>query len=231
MAERARFCTECGEAFTEGAKTRFYKIPVGLGQKLDVSGTVIARISGVRRRRRHPADAAEAAGMRRLAALVAFLALAAPASAQTQTTTTAGGSFNSAPVLESGTTSRDSVRLGEELFCGVKLAVGQKAKWQIRVLGAAPETLDNFGQLNLDLATPLRRNLVFDDDSDRFDGRTAASLQAETDTVVGEGVPDADSDVAVSAPTSRSCASPPCSARRPARACACTSSRSTSRSP
>ena len=48
------------------------------------------------------------------------------------------------------------------------------------------------------LATPLRRDLVFDDDSDRFDGRTAASLQAETDTVVGEGVQNAASDVAVS---------------------------------
>jgi hypothetical protein len=134
-----------------------------------------------------------------LAAVAASLVLAASASGQTptETTTTAGGSFNSAPVLEPGTTYRDSIRLGEELFYGVKLARGQSAKWQIRVLGAAPETLDNFGQLSLSLATPLRKNLVFDDDSDRFDGRTSASLQAQTGTVVGEGVPGADADVAV----------------------------------
>ncbi len=130
-------------------------------------------------------------------AIAALLAGATAAGAQTQATTTAGGSFNSAPVLESGTTYRDSVRLGEELFYGVKLAVGQKARWQIRVLGAAPEDLDNFGQISLSLATPLREDLVFDDDNSDFNGRTAASVQAETDTVVGEGVENADSDVAV----------------------------------
>ena len=132
-----------------------------------------------------------------LAAVAIVLVLAATATAQTQTTTTAGGSFNSAPVLESGTTYRDSVRLGEELFYGVKLAVGQKARWQIRVLGASPESLDSFGQIQLDLATPLRENLVFDDDNSDFNGRTAASVQAETETVVGEGVEGADSEVAV----------------------------------
>jgi hypothetical protein len=136
--------------------------------------------------------------IRTLAVATAALLIGATAAhAQTQTTTTAGGSFNSAPVLESGTTYRDSVRLGEELFYGVKLAVGQKARWQIRVLGAAPEDLDNFGQISLSLATPLREDLVFDDDNADFNGRTAASVQAETDTIVGEGVEGADSEVAV----------------------------------
>ena len=133
-----------------------------------------------------------------LAAVAASLVLAAPAQGQaTQTTTTAGGSFNSAPVLESGTTYRDSVRLGEELFYGVKLAVGQQARWQIRVLGAAPEDLDNFGRIDLDLATPIREQLVFDDDNDDFNGRTAASVEASTKTVVGEGVQGADSETAL----------------------------------
>jgi hypothetical protein len=132
-----------------------------------------------------------------LAAVVAALLAAAPAAAQTQTTTTAGGSFNSAPVLESGVTYRDSIRLGEELFYGVKLAVGQQAKWQIRVLGAAPETLDNFGQIELNLYNPLRNKLVFDDDRDDFNGRTVSTVQASTDTVVGEGVEGADEDIAL----------------------------------
>ena len=124
---------------------------------------------------------------------------AAPAAAQTQTqtTTTAGGSFNTAPVLESGVTYRDSIRLGEELFYGAKLAVGQKVRWQVRVLGAAPESLDAFGNIELDLFNPLRNNLVFDDDQADFNGRTAASVQATTETVVGEGVPGADEDIAV----------------------------------
>lgn len=135
--------------------------------------------------------------MRRALLAAAIAAVLAAAPAQAQEVASAGGSFNSAPVLRSGVTYRDSVRLGEELFYGVKLAVGQQAKWQIRVLGAAPETLDNFGRFSLDLATPLREDLVFDDDSDSFDGRTAASLQASTETVVGEGVENADSEVAV----------------------------------
>jgi hypothetical protein len=134
-----------------------------------------------------------------LAALVAALLAAAPAAAQTptQTTTTAGGSFNTAPVLESGVTYRDSIRLGEELFYGVKLAVGQQVKWQVRVLGASPETLDNFGNVELALANPLRNVLVFDDDRADFDGRRSASVQASTDTVVGEGVEGAEEDIAV----------------------------------
>ncbi len=130
-----------------------------------------------------------------IAAVVAGLLAAAPASGQQ--VTTAGGSFNSAPVLESGVTYRDSIRLGEELFYGVELAVGQKARWQVRVLGAAPETLDSFGNIDLSLANPLRNNLVFDDDQADFDGRKAASVQASTDTVVGEGVEGADEDIAV----------------------------------
>jgi hypothetical protein len=134
-----------------------------------------------------------------LAALAAGLLAAAPAAAQTpaQNTTTAGGSFNTAPVLESGVTYRDSIRLGEELFYGVKLAVGQQVKWQIRVLGASPETLDNFGNVELALANPLRNVLVFDDDRADFDGRRSTSVQASTDTVVGEGVEGAEEDIAV----------------------------------
>ena len=60
-----------------------------------------------------------------------------------------------------------------------------------------PRTSTTSARSALSLATPLREDLVFDDDNSDFNGRTAASVQAETDTVVGEGVEGADSDVAV----------------------------------
>jgi hypothetical protein len=70
---------------------------------------------------------------RLVAALVAALALAAPARAQDAVPAIGGGSFNAAPLLEPGVTYRDSLLLGEYLYYALPLESGQRLHVQVRI--------------------------------------------------------------------------------------------------
>jgi len=93
-------------------------------------------------------------------AVLAALALAAPARAQDAVPAVGGGSFNAAPLLEPGVTYRDTLLLGEYLYYAVPLESGQRLHVQVRVPGVDKATWERSQDaFAINLHTPQREQL------------------------------------------------------------------------
>ena len=121
--------------------------------------------------------------MRRALVLAVFLlAVPLPATAaQRATPVQGGGSFTDAPLLERGRYS-DTVRLTEELFYGVELALGQSLRITAQLFGERDRPIDQFVLGQLQIYNPLRdrwpsNELVYFDgvsNSDKWSIKTPA---------------------------------------------------------
>jgi Ca-activated chloride channel family protein len=96
--------------------------------------------------------------MRRLGlVLVAWLALVAPASAQSaRTPVVGGGSYNDAPLLDPGSFS-DTILPGERLFYGFKVQPGQSLHVTARLRGVSDDAFKDVADVwAVGIETPLR---------------------------------------------------------------------------
>ncbi len=98
--------------------------------------------------------------MRVALAVLAALALAAPARAQDAVPAVGGGAFNAAPLLEPGVTYRDTLLLGEYLYYAVALESGQRLHVQVRVPEVDEATWERSQDaFAINLHTPQREQL------------------------------------------------------------------------
>jgi Ca-activated chloride channel homolog len=99
--------------------------------------------------------------IRALLAVLAALAIAAPAQAQDAVPAVGGGSFNAAPLLEPGVTYRDSLLLGEYLYYAIPVDSGQRLHVRVRIPDVDKEAWER-GQdaFAINVHTPQREQLT-----------------------------------------------------------------------